>query len=213
MPRVRLIAGPNGSGKTTLFKTLEIHKDVHFGQYINPDDVADTLKGFKLDPNKKLITDEQRYRAAQQICTGLRDKYLEQELSLTYESVMSHPSHIEYIKKAISEGYKPYLYYVCINDPLVNIERVNSRVKSGGHPVPEDKIIKRYQKSLEHLLEMTQLCHRVYYFDNSDKQELFAEKSENGLLKINVKLYNKLQPVWFQKHILKQWDIDKLRYF
>jgi predicted ABC-type ATPase len=210
MPRIRLIAGPNGSGKTTLFKTLQGQKDVHFGQYINPDDVADSLKGFQV--NGEIINDEQRTKAAQQICTGLRDRYLDQGLSLTYESVMSHKSHLDYIRKAKAMNFKPYLYYVCINDPTVNIHRVEARVKGGGHPVPKDKILSRYKRSLKYLYDMCQLCHRVYFFDNSNAQVLFAEKSENGLLKIKVSDYNRLQPVWFQEHVLDKWDTELLRY-
>lgn len=175
MPRIRLIAGPNGSGKTTLFSTLQEHKDVHFGQYINPDD-------------------------------------LQLKLSLTYESVMSHKSHLEYIQRGRDAGFKTYLYYVCINDPLVNIARVKERVSSGGHNVPQEKIISRYNNSLSHLYDMSVLCDRVYYFDNSNEQELFAEKSENNLLKIKVDKYNKIQPVWFQDHVLSKWEQTKIRY-
>lgn len=211
MPRVRLIAGPNGSGKTTLFKTLQQHQDVHFGQYINPDDVADTLKGFKPTNSALPLIDDDRYKAAQNICVGLRDKYLEQGLSLTYESVMSHSSHLDYIKMANSKGFKTYLYYTCINDPDVNIERVSARVKTGGHPVPTDKIVKRYFASLEQLFEMASICHRAYFFDNSFTQELFAEKSENNLLKIDQSRYNQIAPIWFQEYVLSKWDKGLLR--
>lgn len=210
MPRVRLIAGPNGSGKTTLFSTLQEHKDVHFGQYINPDDVALTLENYEI--NGKKINSTERSQMSQTICKGLRERYLQLQLSLTYESVMSHKSHLEYINRAKEAGFKTYLYYVCINDPLVNIARVKERVTSGGHNVPEDKIISRYKNSLSQLYDMSMLCDRAYYFDNSNEQELFAEKSENNLLKIKVDKYNKLQPVWFQDHVLSKWDKSKIRY-
>lgn len=210
MPRIRLIAGPNGSGKTTLFSTLQEHKDVHFGQYINPDDVAMTLEQYEIDGKK--ICSAERSKMSQVICTGLRERYLQLKLSMTYESVMSHKSHLEYIQRGRDAGFKTYLYYVCINDPLVNIARVKERVSSGGHNVPQEKIISRYNNSLSHLYDMSVLCDRVYYFDNSNEQELFAEKSENNLLKIKVDKYNKIQPVWFQDHVLSKWDQTKIRY-
>lgn len=210
MPRVRLIAGPNGSGKTTLFSTLQEHKDVHFGQYINPDDVALTLKNYQIDGRE--ISDVERVEMSQKICTGLRERYLDLNLSLTYESVMSHHSHLEYIQRAKAAGFKTYLYYVCINDPIVNIARVNQRVSSGGHNVPTEKIISRYKKSLSNLYDMSLLCDRVYYFDNSNEQELFAEKSEHNLLKIKIEKYNRIQPIWFQDFVLSKWDKNKIRY-
>ncbi len=210
MSRVRLIAGPNGSGKTTLFSTLQAHKDVHFGQYINPDDVALTLNDYQLDG--KVISSVEKAKMAQVICTGLRERYLELKLSLTYESVMSHDSHLEFIQRAKSSGFKTYLYYVCINDPEVNIARVSQRVTSGGHSVPVDKIRARYDRSLKHLYDMSMLCDRVYYFDNSNDLELFAEKSENNLLKIKADKYNSLQPVWFQDYVLDKWESTKIRF-
>ncbi len=33
-------------------------------------------------------------------------------------------------------------------DPMINIQRVRSRMLSGGHDVPKDKIIARYDKCL-----------------------------------------------------------------
>lgn len=125
---------------------------------------------------------------------------------------MSHNSHLAYITRAKAAGFKTYLYYVCINDPLVNIARVKERVTSGGHDVPESKILSRYKNSLSNLYDMSMLCDRAYYFDNSNEQELFAEKSENNLLKIKVDKYNKLQPVWFQDYVLSKWDQTKIRY-
>lgn len=210
MSRVRLIAGPNGSGKTTLFSTLQGHKDVHFGQYINPDDVALTLNDYQIDG--KAISNIEKAKMAQAICTGLRERYLELNLSLTYESVMSHNSHLEFIKRAKAAGFKTYLYYVCINDPEVNVARVNERVTSGGHNVPVEKIMDRYHRSLKHLYDMSMLCDRVYYFDNSNDLELFAEKSESNLLKIKAERYNHLQPVWFQDYVLDKWDGSKIRF-
>lgn len=211
MPRVRLIAGPNGSGKTTLFKTLQKHPDVYFGQYINPDDVADTLKGISIGNHH--IADQERYQIAQKICVGLRDNYLKQNLSLTYESVMSHSSHMDYIRRAKDLGFKPYLYYICINDPLININRVANRVEEGGHSVPENKIVSRYERSLSNLMGMIKFCHRVYFWDNSSDLTLFAECTENGLLKINVDLYNNLEPTWFQENVLELWNKDNIRHF
>lgn len=108
-------------------------------------------------------------------------------------------------------GFQSYLYYVCINDPEINLGRVDERVISGGHPVPPDKILSRYQRSLEQLYDMTKLCHRAYFFDNSNQLTPFAEVTPNGFLDIKEQAYNKLQPVWFRSHVLLKWKKDKIR--
>lgn len=44
MPRLRMIAGPNGSGKSTLTDDLRINYPLHFGFYINADEIEKILK-------------------------------------------------------------------------------------------------------------------------------------------------------------------------
>lgn len=225
MPRIRLIAGPNGAGKTTLLKTLVKNK-VPVGQYINPDDIA---RHISLNPSLKqtnealgnsedspTFSDEfERYMSvlmAQKIATGLREDWLAYNLSLTYESVMSHESHLAFVDHAIDAGFEPYLYYICTSDPDINKARVEQRVASGGHPVPEDKILSRYHRSLGLLHKMALKCRRVYFFDNSSQQHLhFAEITPDGYLDIFEKQFVQSTPSWFIEHLLKQWPKEKIR--
>ena len=204
MPSLRLIAGPNGSGKTTLTDKLRHTYEVPLGQYTNPDDIEKSL--LKIIPDGK-----KRSKAAQIISKDQREKWLQDGISHSYESVMSHPSHLDFIKKANNLGFKSYLYYVCISDPLINTERVDERVKSGGHPVPKEKILARYKRSLNQLFDMASLCRRVYFFDNTDKLTPFAEVNINGHLDIKEKLYYSIEPSWFRENVLLKWDASMVR--
>lgn len=56
-----------------------------------------------------------------------------------------------------------------IADPAINVYRVKSRVESGGHDVPEDKIVSRYDRALElvkYVVEVSDICH---IYDNSEE--------------------------------------------
>ena len=102
--------------------------------------------------------------------------------SLTFETVMSHRSKIEFLKFAQKNGYRNYLYFVSTDSPEINRKRVETRVKKGGHPVPVDKIESRYYKSLGNLKEATRHCYRSFLFDNSEAEfnlilELLQHKS------------------------------------
>lgn len=200
--RLRLIAGPNGSGKTTLTDELRQTYQIPLGEYTNPDEIEKTLD---------IIDPLMRSRQAQNISKQQRQAWLESGISHSYESVMSHGSHLEYMQAAINKGFRTYLYYVCINDPELNIGRVKERVRSGGHSVPEDKIINRYHRSVEQLMAMSQLCRRVYFFDNTATLKSFAEISPSGLLRVNENKYNSCQPLWFNDAILLKWPKDKIR--
>src|SRR5437868_5288441 len=80
---------------------------------------------------------------------------------------MSHESKVDFLKKARSKGYRTYLYFVSTAGPRINCQRVAARVEKGGHPVPDDKVISRYYKSLDLLAPAIKHTDRAYIFDNS----------------------------------------------
>jgi len=171
MARLRLIAGPNGAGKST-FTSEILSKHVDLGIYINPDEIATTLEGDDLTRAKK----------AQQIAVQQREQLLLENQSLSYESVMSHPSHLDFLQRAKATGYKTYLYFIGIEIPDINKERVRSREKLGGHGVPEEKVVSRYYKTMAQLFDVCLLVNRAYIFDNSlDNFYLVAEVHEGQL--------------------------------
>jgi predicted ABC-type ATPase len=103
MARLRLIAGPNGAGKSTFTSEILI-KHVDLGIYINPDEIAITLEGDDLVRAKK----------AQQIAVQQREQLLIESQSISYESVMSHPSHLDFLQRAKTYGYRDLsLFYWC----------------------------------------------------------------------------------------------------
>lgn len=95
---------------------------------------------------------------------------------------MSHASKLDEITLARQQGYKTYLYFVCIEDPEINISRIENRVEKGGHPVQTEKVLKRYFNTLNHLLPALKLVDKAYIFDNStEKMQLFAQSKDQSL--------------------------------
>jgi predicted ABC-type ATPase len=122
--------------------------------------------------------------------------------SFSFETVMSSPDKIELLGKARRLGYRIYLYYVATDDPEINIARVQARVRQGGHDVPTDKIVSRYHRSLDLLLDAIRASDRAYLFDNSrsgGEQTWVAEVTDGHDLTIRT---NSLPP-WFQRAV---WD-------
>lgn len=130
----------------------------------------------------------------------IRQKLIECSKSFTFETVMSFPDKIELLQKAQSRGYRTYLYYVATEDPSINISRVRYRVSRGGHSVPEDKIISRYQRSLSLLKEAVQFTHRAYIFDNSTHEHVWLAEITNGQI---LEMKTDLMTAWFKKFV---WD-------
>lgn len=133
----------------------------------------------------------------------LRQHLLERQANFTCETVMSHPSKVALLEQAQRLGYRTYLYFVATDDPEINVSRVRNRVGLGGHPVPEDKIISRYHRSLAHLLEAIKHTNRAYIFDNSTdsadpKLAWIAEITEGRRLELKTDRI----PAWFNRAVM-----------
>lgn len=129
----------------------------------------------------------------------IRQKLLEARVSFTFETVMSSPDKVAFLHQAQQAGYRTYLYYVATEDPDINISRVRYRVKMGGHPVPEDKILSRYYRSLDLLREAIRYSNRAYIFDNSGQQQVFVAEITDGHA---MELKSGRIPNWFKHAVL-----------
>lgn len=133
----------------------------------------------------------------------LRRKLLELRRTFTFETVMSHSDKVTLLHDAQEAGYRTYLYYVATDDPAINVSRVANRVALGGHPVPEDKIVDRYHKSLALLFSAIRSTSRAYIFDNSTNN---ADRTHTWLAEITdgrtLELKTDRIPAWFQHAVL-----------
>lgn len=153
-PTLVMVAGPNGSGKSTLIERLRTTPDFHLPKnYINADDIQQA-EGLTAP-------------AAQQTATERRLAAINAGESVMYETVMSHPSRIAELQLASKKGYKITVFFVATDNPQLNVERVLDRVEQGGHDVPADRIIPRYQRALALAPTALQYATRAVIFDNS----------------------------------------------
>lgn len=135
----------------------------------------------------------------------LREELLLAGKSFTFETVMSSPDKVDLMHRARRAGFRVYLYYIATSNPEINISRVRNRVRSGGHNVPEDKIVTRYERSLDLLYSAIQQTNRAYIFDNStdDQEKVWIAECTDGedlVLKMNQ------VPAWFAEHVIDRSD-------
>ncbi len=164
-------------------------------------DTIDYLKHIEVHNNQILFDSAlpiDSYLAAD-LAELIRQKLLSENISFTYETVMSHHEKILFLEKAIANGYRVYLYFIATEDPDININRVNIRTAQHGHNVPQDVIRKRYYKSLENLKQAVKHTDRAYLFDNSGKMSLLIAEITNGSDVSIIDTEN--IPNWFVKYI------------
>ena len=147
-PEVVVFAGPNGSGKSTFTELLKPPMD-----YINADEIKKYLKCSDLE--------------AAQLAEKQREDHIKQMSEFCFETVLSTERNIKLLEKAKEKGYFIRCYYILTADPVINVWRVKSRVESGGHDVPEEKIIARYDRALELVKNLIEICDICHIYDNS----------------------------------------------
>ncbi len=129
----------------------------------------------------------------------IRQQLLSNDISFTYETVMSHESKIAFLKEAKEKGYRVYLYFVATEDPEINISRVNIRVAQHGHSVEPEVIKNRYYKSLHQLKAAVKKSDRAYIWDNSAAVSLLIAEITDG---VDVKIIDTDKvPNWFVKYL------------
>lgn len=186
-PILIVIAGPNGSGKTSITSKILKHEWLEDAIYINPDIIAQEKFG---DWNSV----DSIYKSIK-FCEDLREKCLIEKKSLIFETVLSRYDKVDYIKRALENGFFVRLFFVCTMSPNINASRITDRVMKGGHDVPIPKIISRYYESIKNSKELTQIVDRAYFYDNSVDNEdakLLFRFSEGNL----AKRYTDVIPEW-----------------
>ena len=207
-PFLLVIAGPNGSGKSTLTDYL-IEAGVDFGEYINAGRIATALD----------LPEPARSKQAQAIADFQRDRCLASKLNFSFETVMSHPSKVDFMIRADDAGYDVTMFFVCTSDPEINVGRVENRVRRGGHDVPHDRIVARYWRTLGLLPHAALVAGRIVLFDNSAlvgyRANALLPNPKTGLRPVGEMIRDGKDyeitleldvPAWVVQHLVKPLD-------
>jgi predicted ABC-type ATPase len=144
MPKVIIIAGPNGAGKTTFAKSyLPVEAGVI--QFVNADMIAAGISPF--DPTSANVA------AGRVMLERLRD-LVEDQRDFALETTLSGRWLAKQILDWKCVGYEVELYYLRLSTVEVSLERIEQRVKNGGHNIPEEVARRRFDRSLGLLEEL-----------------------------------------------------------
>jgi predicted ABC-type ATPase len=154
-PELWLLVGGNGAGKTTFYERFLAPRKIPL---VNADNIARSVwpdAPEKHSYEAALIAERERFRL------------LEERQSFCFETVFSHPSKVDFVGAAKAAGFRVRLFYFHLELASLNKARVASRVKSGGHNVPEAKIESRIPRTLGNLRQCVGLADELHLVDNS----------------------------------------------
>ena len=104
--------------------------------------------------------------------------------SFAFETVFSTKDIPTFLKAAKQKGYKIVLHYILTERAEINIARVAKRVREGGHDVPREKIIERYDLTTAILPRLIDFADNAIVYDNSGAKLNFFLIKENNEIKI-----------------------------
>ncbi|HXA00728.1 MAG TPA: zeta toxin family protein [Cytophagaceae bacterium] len=185
MKKLFVIAGCNGAGKTTASYTI-LPEILDCKEFVNADEIAKGLSPFQ--PEKLGI------EAGKLMLTRIKN-LLESGENFAFETTLSTKSYVSFLKEVKQKGYQITLLFFWLNSPDLAVSRVKTRVKEGGHNIPEDVIRRRYESGLLNFFKLyIPITDNWMLINNSGKPyQIIAEGTMNDLEITNVELWNELK--------------------
>jgi predicted ABC-type ATPase len=178
-PTLCILGGCNGAGKTTLAR--ELLPRLGIMRFLNADEIAKGLS--PLDPNLSA------FKAGRLLLEEART-LMAAKTSFAIESTLSGKTYMALIRAAKQQGYRFVLHYIVIGSGKQAVGRVALRVKLGGHHVPEEDVLRRFDRSRRHFIEdYLPLADEWVLWDNeSPPHRRIADSKTHTLDQLNAML-------------------------
>ncbi len=145
-PVVVVIGGPNGAGKSTIAPQI-LRDALEVAEFVNADVVARGLSAF--DPGSVAV-------AAGRVMLERLQELAGRRQSFGFETTLSTRSFAPWLRKLSADGYRVIVVYVWIPSPELSIQRIQDRIRAGGHFVPDATVRRRFTRSLRNFFQLYQ---------------------------------------------------------
>jgi predicted ABC-type ATPase len=167
--RCIIIAGPNGAGKTTFADTY-LREEGACTNFVNADLIAQGLS--PLDPENAAME-------AGRVMLARIERFVGRGESFAFESTLSGINYVKRIKNWKSKGYEITIYFLKLPSVETAIDRVEYRVKTGGHHVPEETIRRRFKRGWDNFERHYKCLADVWVvFDNASEKPKILERAQ-----------------------------------
>lgn len=153
-----IIGGVNGVGKSSFTGVLKEQLS-DLGTIIDTDKITAEIGGSSLAGGKAAVT-------------KIHD-CIDRGLSFTQETTLSGRKTESTVKVVKEHGYQVRLFYIALDTANESLDRIQNRVKHGGHNIPDDNVLRRFSTRWESLSKVLPYCDEAEFYDN-----------ENGFIKV-----------------------------
>ncbi|HEY3151684.1 MAG TPA: AAA family ATPase [Candidatus Binatia bacterium] len=193
--RIYVIAGVNGSGKSSIGGATFRQNG---GEYYNPDEAAR-----KLMAANPTLTQVDANSAAWHQGVKLLKRAITEHKDFAFETTLGANTIPRLLAQAAAQGIEIYIWYVGLSNAELHIERVQARVRQGGHAIAAEHIRRRYEHSRLNLIDLLPQITALRVYDNSVDADPAAGKTPKPKLVLHLehgKILNarnlKQTPVW-----------------
>ena len=160
MKTYTIVGGVNGVGKSSFTGVLK-EQTTELGTIIDVDKITAELGGSALAGGKVAL---KRIKEC-----------IEKQVSFTQETTLSGYKTEATAKKVKALGYRVRLFYVGLDTVDESLQRIENRVRRGGHNIPHDDVARRFEGRWEAVAKVLPYCDEAEFYDNN-----------NGFVKIAV---------------------------
>lgn len=118
-------------------------------EFVNADEIARGLSPF----NPESMAIEAGRLMLQRI-----NELLKNQQNFSIETTLATRSYTRLVHRAQEQGYKVNLIYFWLSSPDLAIQRVAQRVRNGGHDIPKEVVLRRYQAGIDNFFNIYALC-------------------------------------------------------
>jgi len=158
-----VLAGCNGAGKSSIGGAALLESGVRF---YNPDEAARKIVAANAHLNPRPTMGEVNATAWNQGRT-LLERAIDQHLNFAFETTLGGQTMTELLERAAGEGLPVHVWFAGLENVALHIERVRRRVARGGHDIPREKIVERYDGGRKNLVRLLPPLASVRVYDNS----------------------------------------------
>jgi predicted ABC-type ATPase len=177
-PRIYVLAGVNGAGKSSIggaaFRATG-------ADYYNPDEVARQFIA-----SNPALTQADANSAAWRKGVELLTRAIGERKTFAFETTLGANTIPRLLARAAPQGIQIYVWYVGLSSPELHIERVQARVRRGGHDIAAEHIRRRYEHSRLNLIDLLPRITALRIYDNSAEGDPAAGKIPNPKLVLHM---------------------------
>lgn len=148
-----IVGGVNGVGKSSFTGVLK-ERTTDLGVIIDVDKITAELGGNALAGGKTAL---KRIREC-----------IDKGVSFTQETTLSGYKTEATAKEVKELGYRVRLFYVGLDTVGESLQRIENRVRRGGHNIPHDDVIRRFDGRWEAVVKVLPYCDEAEFYDNDN---------------------------------------------